>query len=288
MPYASESTGGTPPAPWHLIPGLLGALRPDGQADFLSPALRAALRLDDQAVPAGSWRDALAPASRELLTGHLARHGDFTATLQLVAEAGIARWLACTAHWLGQLGLFLCHFHDVSAAKQAELAARDDAERLKLLADNVPALIACFRRHDQRCLFANQPYARTFGWSPGDVLGRTFMELIGEEATRQIQPYVDHVLEHRRSVAYERQLVRPDGTPQWLEVNLVPHLDAAGEHLATFVLISDITRHRLAERAMRESEDRLAKFMQASVEGIVFFKDGRVTDANPPVCDLLG
>ena len=39
---------------------------------------------------------------------------------------------------------------------------------------------------------------------------------------------------------------------------------------------------------MRESEERLAKFMQASAEGIVFHKDGVVTDANPPACDLIG
>lgn len=288
MPHVPESSGGPAPAPWHLIPGLVAALRPGGHPDFLSPALRAALRLQDLALPPARWRDALAGPSRDLLAGHLARPGDFTATLQLAGEADTAGWLACAAHWLDEPGLYLCHFHDISAVMQAERAARGEADRLKQLADNLPVLIACFRRQDQRCLFANRHYAQTFGWSADDVLGRTFMELIGEEATRQIQPYVDHVLAHRRSIAYERQLVRPDGTQQWLEVNLVPHLDATGEHLATFVLISDITRHRLAEQAVRESEDRFAKFTQASVEGIVFFKDGRITDANAPVCDLLG
>ena len=49
------------------------------------------------------------------------------------------------------------------------------------------------------------------------------------------------------------------------------------------MLISDITQHRLAEAAVRESEERLSKFMQASVEGIVFHKDGFITDVNPPV-----
>jgi PAS domain-containing protein len=55
-----------------------------------------------------------------------------------------------------------------------------------------------------------------------------------------------------------------------------------------FVLISDITRHHLAEAAVRESEDRLAKFMQASTEGIVFHKDGVISDANPPLLALTG
>jgi diguanylate cyclase (GGDEF)-like protein/PAS domain S-box-containing protein len=39
---------------------------------------------------------------------------------------------------------------------------------------------------------------------------------------------------------------------------------------------------------VRESEERLSKFMQASAEGIVFHKDGLVSDANPPLLDLIG
>jgi len=39
---------------------------------------------------------------------------------------------------------------------------------------------------------------------------------------------------------------------------------------------------------LRDSEDRLAKFMQASCEGIVFHKDGFITDANPPALSLVG
>ena len=35
-------------------------------------------------------------------------------------------------------------------------------------------------------------------------------------------------------------------------------------------------------------KERLAKFMQASVEGIVFHKDGVIVDANPPICALTG
>ena len=50
----------------------------------------------------------------------------------------------------------------------------------------------------------------------------------------------------------------------------------------------DSERYRLAEDALRESEERLAKFMQASAEGIVFHKDGFITDANPPACQLIG
>ena len=168
--------------------------------------------------------------------------------------------------------------------------AADDfsADQFRLLADNVPALIACYDAVTQRCLFANKQYARTFGLDERSILGRTFAEVIGEVAAREIAPYVDHVLEKREAVTYERQLSGPDGRPRWLEVNLLPHLGPDGTPQSSFVMINDITKHRLAEAAVRESEERLAKFMQASAEGIVFHKDGLVTDANPPLMALIG
>jgi diguanylate cyclase (GGDEF)-like protein/PAS domain S-box-containing protein len=169
-------------------------------------------------------------------------------------------------------------------------ASPDDfsADQFRLLADNVPVLIACYDAVTRRCVFANKQYARTFGCDERSIVGRTFAEVIGEQAAREIAPQVDHVLDQREAVTYERQLTGPDGQPRWLEVNLLPHLAPDGTPQSAFVLINDITKHRLAERAVRESEERLAKFMHASAEGIVFHKDGLVTDANPPLLALTG
>jgi diguanylate cyclase (GGDEF)-like protein/PAS domain S-box-containing protein len=162
------------------------------------------------------------------------------------------------------------------------------AEHFRLLADNVPALIACFDAVTRRCLFANKEYARTFGWDERSIVGRTLTEVIGEAVSQEIAPHVDRVLQRCEPVHYERLVRDEHGNPQWLESNLLPHLNPDGTPQAVFVLMADITRFRLAEAAVRDSEERLAKFMQASAEGIVFHKDGLVTDANPPVLALIG
>ena len=75
---------------------------------------------------------------------------------------------------------------------------------------------------------------------------------------------------------------------RWIEVNVLPNLPREGRPVGAFVIVTDITGHRLATQALRESEERLAKFMQASAEGIAFHRDGIVTDANPPLCEMLG
>ena len=54
------------------------------------------------------------------------------------------------------------------------------------------------------------------------------------------------------------------------------------------MLISDITRTACAERRCARARSGWRKFMQASAEGIVFHKDGFITDVNPPLLALLG
>jgi diguanylate cyclase (GGDEF)-like protein/PAS domain S-box-containing protein len=167
------------------------------------------------------------------------------------------------------------------------LAALAETERLRLLAENVPVAIAYFERAGNTCLYANARYAGTFGLTPSSILGRTVAQVIGDEAAREIQPQVDRVLAERVTARYVRQL-RDAPDPQWIEVHLVPHAGPDGDPIGAIVMIADITRYHVAEATLRESEERLAKFMQASAEGIVFHKDGLITDVNPPLLALLG
>lgn len=167
--------------------------------------------------------------------------------------------------------------------------------QFRRVCDAVPVAIAYYERAGNTCRYANEGYARMFGFTPHSILGRTVPEVIGAEAARFIQPQVDRVLRELQGARYERLILGEpgvdDGLPRSIEVHLLPHADEAGGSglaVGAFVLIADISRHRRAEAALRESEERLAKFMQASAEGIVFHQGGIITDANPPLLELVG
>jgi diguanylate cyclase (GGDEF)-like protein/PAS domain S-box-containing protein len=237
------------------------------------------------------WLHLLAPASRERLHGVLESRGDSLVGIEIdpgSRPGEASRWFTLRLRWRDDGATCVCTLHDVSEFRQAEQAAQAQAAHLRLLANKLPVLIAHYHLSTFRCLYANQLYAQTFGLDEKSVLGRTFAEVIGEEAARQIQPSVDRVIAEQVAVSYERKLVGADGSVRWLESTLVPQFNAAGTLEAAFVLISDITRHRTAEIAMRESEERLSKFMQATVEGILFHVDLVMTDANPALCQLTG
>ncbi len=163
----------------------------------------------------------------------------------------------------------------------------EHASLLRLVANSVPALMAFYDSDTFVCLFANAGYARTFGFDEQSILGRSLEEIIGPEAMRVIEPHITVLRAQHRSTRYERQLDTAQG-PRWLDVQLLPHLAADGVLDGAFVLINDITPRREAELALRQSEERFSKFMDASVEGIVFLENGIITDANLPLQRLCG
>ena len=165
---------------------------------------------------------------------------------------------------------------------------RAEVAQFRRLCNNMPVAIAYYERAGNICRYANHGYAAMFGFDEQSILGRPVTEVIGETAAQAIQTQVDEVIRDLRSVFYERRLPGADGQLRSIEVHLLPHVDDSGGAIGAFVLISDISRHRRAEAALRESEERLAKFMHASAEGIVFHKGGFITDVNPPVLTLLG
>ncbi len=163
----------------------------------------------------------------------------------------------------------------------------DSAVLLRLIADSVPALIAYYEKEAMRCLFANKAYAEANGWTVDSIVGKTVREAIGEDAWRLIEPQVERVLTGQK-VEYVRPLVLPNGEQRYIEVHLVPHIDVQAQMRGAFVLITDITRHREAQRAIRDSEERMRKFADASNEGIFVHKNGILTDVNEPLLAMIG
>jgi diguanylate cyclase (GGDEF)-like protein/PAS domain S-box-containing protein len=269
---------------WDALPVMVVEFSRAGDLRSCNALFQATVGLTARELAGSGWQAVVNAADAQALIQHAVNPQPFALQIQLRSRAGLSLWVDCIGA-PSQTGA-LCVLHDISSGKIAELSARAQAEQFRLLADNVPVQIAYYEAAGFRCLFANQQYANFFGQSPHDVLGKTFAQVIGAEAAAQIDPYVQQMLASKIAVTYERHLVTPQGE-RWIEVNLLPHLDAAGHPMAAFVLIVDLTRRELSARRVRESEERLNKFMAASEEGIVFHKDGIITDVNPPLLRLL-
>jgi diguanylate cyclase (GGDEF)-like protein/PAS domain S-box-containing protein len=171
------------------------------------------------------------------------------------------------------------------------LGQRGGTALLRLLADAVPVLLAYYEVPGLRCVFANQRYAQYSGMAVDALIGKTVRDAVGERAWQQILPYVERALQGE-TVQYTREHVQDDGEARMMEITLMPHLDRDGDgqpHMVgAFVLINDITHHWAAERAVRQSEERMRKFAEATEEGIVFHREGIILDGNEALQRLTG
>src|SRR5258707_199367 len=76
---------------------------------------------------------------------------------------------------------------DITSLKRAEKALRLSEMQMRLISDNVPAMIAYFDT-GQRCFFCNAAYATWFGGTPGQFQGRHLRDITGATVFAEIEP----------------------------------------------------------------------------------------------------
>ena len=130
-----------------------------------------------------------------------------------------------------------------------ERALRESAEKLRLFADNVPAMAVSFDKN-LRCLFANKLYAEFFGVTAEDLVGRHVREVLGEELYQEIPEYFVQVLQGH-PVTYQGAHKLPNGESRYLEVKLLPHVGDVGKVLGCFAVTTDITERKLVEERIQ-------------------------------------
>jgi diguanylate cyclase (GGDEF)-like protein/PAS domain S-box-containing protein len=135
----------------------------------------------------------------------------------------------------------------------AEAALRESEERLRLVANNVPALISYVDR-EQRYRFSNRTYDDWFGIAHQSMQGRTVAEVFGEEAYGRMRQNLERCLAGEE-VEFEFTTAE-GGRRRTLQVACVPHLDprrprAQDGALGFYMLANDVTQLKRAQEDLR-------------------------------------
>jgi diguanylate cyclase (GGDEF)-like protein/PAS domain S-box-containing protein len=130
----------------------------------------------------------------------------------------------------------------------AEEALRESEERLRLVANNVPALISYLDR-EQRYRFSNRTYDDWLGIPQSEMHGRSVAEVFGAEAYGRMRPHIERVLAGEE-VQFEFTTAE-HARQRALQMACVPHLTADGAVLGFYMLANDVTALKRAQEDLR-------------------------------------
>lgn len=131
-------------------------------------------------------------------------------------------------------------------------ALKESEERIRLIADTVPALIG-YVNSDLIYTFANRQYQQWFGRSPDHIVGRTAEEVLGPIVYREHLPCIRAALNGERA-SREFTLNITGGKEVHVLVSFIPHISENSDVLGYFVLGQDVTDVRTAEYKFRQAQ----------------------------------
>jgi PAS domain S-box-containing protein len=190
---------------------------------------------------------------------------------------------------------------DITLRKRAEEALRESEERYRGVVQNTTAVI--LRLDPQGIIrFANERALQFFGYSAEELIGKRAVGTIvpeRENTGRDLAAMVDGIAENPdRYHSNSNENIRKNGERVWMEWTNSGIYDREGR-LKEFLSVGiDATARKLAEEALRASEEKYRNLFLNMAEEVQFWqlvrdeagriKTWRLVDANPPTLKTWG
>jgi len=157
--------------------------------------------------------------------------------------------------------------HTPVLLSKAQDALRESEERYRRIVETANEGIWTIDT-EQRITFVNPRLAEMIGYPAAEMLGKPFFEFIPDSS---IRPATLRTERSRQAMSEETEvrLERRDGSELWVLLKTSAILDANGKPIGTLAMMTDRTRHRQAEEALRKSEEQYRQIVETTTEGIV-------------------
>jgi PAS domain S-box-containing protein len=177
---------------------------------------------------------------------------------------------------------------DITEEKRAVEALRASEEKYRVLADMSPGMIYVVDR-DGCVKFANRAAAGRFGREPAELVGKHLSEIFPPATAEKHLKAVGGVISS--GTLFHGEFVEEFPTGEcWIDARLSPIRDHEGTITGVMGISFDITRRKMADQVLRDSEERyhalftrmITAFAQLDqVDGAGEEPDFRVVQVNP-------
>ncbi|MGA2938643.1 MAG: PAS domain S-box protein, partial [Syntrophobacteraceae bacterium] len=144
---------------------------------------------------------------------------------------------------------------DITERKRAEEALRKSEGKYRQIVETANEGI-CMADVDYLFTYVNQKMADMLGYLAEEIIGKPLVHFLFPEDLANHQEKRSHRIEGLNET-YERRFRRSDGGESWTKVSATVIRTEDGRFMGSFAMLTDITEHKRAEMALRESDVRL-------------------------------
>ncbi len=169
--------------------------------------------------------------------------------------------------------------------RRAEEALRQSEERYRRISDAVTDYIYTVRIEDGHPVetIHSPACVAVTGYTAEEFKHNRYLwiQMVHEEDRKAVQEQAARSLSGVKVEPIEHRLIRKDGATRWVRNTSVLHYDSQGKLLSYDGLIQDVTDRKLAEEALRQSEERHRSLLESSPDPIVVYDmEGRTDYVN--------
>ncbi len=140
-------------------------------------------------------------------------------------------------------------------------------QQYRSVIEDSPGLLCSFLP-DGKIAFVNDTYCRYFGKAREDLIGREFTSLIPEGDRKKVLDRILSLSVDSPSMTHEHKVIAPDGQVRWHRWTNRALFDEQGRAVLFQSFGEDITEHKKAEEALKQSEETFRLAMETTNDAL--------------------
>jgi PAS domain S-box-containing protein len=235
-------------------------LNADGVVHYVSPSAEWILDYAPEQILGQNLFEYAHPAdlaaARENLAQAMRRPGTpFVHEFRLLHADGSWIYLEAVINSLlnqPSVGAIVVNARDITGRKRAEEALRESEARFRAVVEDQTEFIVRWKP-DGTYTFVNEAYCRYFAESPEQLIGTSFLDIVGEESRKAMLDGIARLTPTDPIAVFLHHQTRPDGTAAWLEWTARALFDEDGR----LVELQSVGRDVTQDKEMEQERERL-------------------------------
>lgn len=189
----------------------------------------------------------------------------------------------------GQVTGIFCIARDITSNKRVEAALREKEERYRTILETIED---GYYETDKsgRFTFVNDSFCKIVGIPEDELIGSSYRRYTFPEAAKEVYATFNKVYTSGKAIrGFGHEIVRKEKEKRYIELSISLIRDSEGHRIGFRGIVRDMTDHKLAEEALRQSEEKYRSILESMTEGY-FEVDlaGNMTYFNDSLCKITG